>query len=84
MKRALVLAALALTGCAHIRYAPVYCVTPSQLDELRKAEPPKVGNQLTGEADKDIRPIAGSAIRLRAWGEGLLGVLGGCVDPNKS
>jgi hypothetical protein len=76
------LAAIALTGCATTRYVTVSCVTRQQYSELRKAEPPKVGDKLTGQADSDIRIVAGSAIRLRAYSEGLMGVLGGCVDPN--
>lgn len=79
MKRAAILIALALAGCTTTRYVTVPCVTPEQYGELKKAEPPKINDQLTGKADEDIRPIAGSAIRLRAWGQGLLGVLGGCV-----
>jgi hypothetical protein len=79
----LIFSALALSGCATTRYAPVHCITQQQYEELRKAEPPKVGDQLSGQADKDIRIVAGSAIRLRSWGEGVLGVLGGCVEPSK-
>lgn len=75
----------ALSGCAllkeRVRYVTVFCVTPEQYEQMRKAEPPKVHDHLTGDADKDIRPIAGSAIRLRAWGDGLLEILGGCVEP---
>jgi hypothetical protein len=77
-----ILAALALTGCATTRYVTVSCVTRQQYSELQRAEPPKVGDKLTGQADSDIRIVAGSAIRLRAYSEGLMGVLGGCVDPN--
>jgi len=73
-------AALALAGCAHKpRVAIVHCVTPEQVEQLRKAEPPKISNQLTGKADEDVRVIAGSALRLRSWGHGLLGVIEGCT-----
>jgi len=75
-------AALALAGCTTTRYVPVSCLTQQQLDELKTQEPPKVGDKLTGQADSDIRIVAGSAIRLRAWGEGMLGVLGGCTERN--
>jgi hypothetical protein len=75
---------LALTGCVHTRFVSTYCVSPSQFDELRKAEPPKVGDKLTGQADSDIRIVAGSAIRLRGWGEGLLGILEGCTEPPRA
>lgn len=74
-------AALALSACApHPRYTPVYCVTPTQLDRLKAAEPPRVGEKLTGQAQDDFKIAAGSAVELRSWGEGLLGVLDGCTD----
>lgn len=75
----LVTIALALAGCAHTRYTQIHCLTPDQYQKLKDAEPPKIGDKLTGRADEDIKPIAGSAVRLRAWGQGLLGVLGGCA-----
>ena len=80
MKRALILiAALALSACATTRAVPTKCVTPEQLNELKRQEPPKVRDKLTGRADEDVRTLGGSAIRLRSWGHGLLDVLGGCV-----
>jgi hypothetical protein len=94
MRAAVILALLDLTGCATTRYQTVYCV---QRDDLPTAEqcanhtakhpelcePPKVHSQLTGHADSDIGIIAGSAIRLRAWGEGLQTILEGCREPAK-
>lgn len=74
--------ALALTGCATTRYVPTYCLDKTQYDQLKSQEPPKVHNQLNGDASHDVGPLAGSAIRLRAYGDALLGVLGGCVDPS--
>lgn len=74
-----ILALLALAGCTTTRYVPVKCLTPEQLEELRKAEPPKVHDKLTRKADEDVKIVAGSAIRLRAWGLGMLGVLEGCA-----
>lgn len=68
---------IALSGCA-TRYVQTPCLTPSQVEEQRKAEPPKISEKLTGRADEDIKPIAGSAIELRAWGRGMLGILEGC------
>lgn len=79
---ALFLAALALTGCTTTRYTRVYCVTRAQFEQLKSSQPPKVHDRLTGDASQDIGIIAGSAIRLRAHDDGLLEVLGGCVDPN--
>jgi hypothetical protein len=81
VKRAALLA-LALTGCAHVRYVQTYCLTRSQYEQLKQSEPPRVHDRLTGKADIDVGTLAGSAIRLRAYSDGLLQVLGGCVDPN--
>lgn len=80
MTRALAaLLALTLSGCTTTRYVSRPCLTPEQLEEQRKAEPPKVSEQLTGNAAEDIKPIAGSAVRLRSWGRGMLTILGGCA-----
>lgn len=73
---------LLLTGCAHTRYVTAYCVTRAQLEQLQHAKPGKVRDQLTGKADEDLRKVAGRLVRVEAWGDGLLDVLGGCVDPN--
>lgn len=74
-------AALALTACApHPRFITTYCLTK---DQALPPEPPRVKSQLTGKADEDLRIVAGSAIRLRSWGEGLQHILEGCRDPNK-
>ena len=73
------IALAALSGCQTTRYISTPCLTKEQAAELEKAEPPKVADKLTGKADEDIRIIAGSNIRLRAWGGGLMGVLNGCI-----
>jgi hypothetical protein len=67
-----------LSACSHTRYYSVPCLTQPQLDKLKADEPPKVHDKLTGKADEDVKIVAGSAIRLRAWGQGMLGVLEGC------
>ena len=74
--------ALALTGCAHTSYLTRSCLTQEQYNQLAQSEPSKVHDKLTGQADKDIRPITGSALELRAWGETLLGTLKVCAQPN--
>jgi hypothetical protein len=71
------LSVYALTGCATTRYSTIYCLSH---DQQLPAEPPKVRGQLTGNADKDLTIVAGSAIRLRAWGEGLRTILEGCRE----
>lgn len=79
MTKPAIILALLLTGCAHTRYVTIPCLTKEQLAERQKAEPPKIHDQLSGDAAKDIRPIAGSAVELRAWGRGNLDILGGCT-----
>ncbi len=69
---------IVLSGCA-TKFVRVPCLTKEQYEERVKAEPEKVGGQLTGKADQDIKPIAGSAVELRAWGRGNLDILGGCA-----
>ncbi len=74
--------AYVLAGCATVpatKYVPVYCLTQQQFDQLKAQEPPKIKSQLNGQADHDLEIVAGSAIRLRAFGDGLITVLGGCV-----
>lgn len=70
---------VALSGCATTRYVTTPCLTQQQLDELKQAEPPKVGDKLTGRADEDVKVLGGSAVRLRGYAHGLLNVLGGCT-----
>jgi hypothetical protein len=72
-------ALLALSGCATTRYVSVPCLTKDQLAERKSAEPPHVSDKLSGKADEDVKVIAGSAIRLRSWGEGNLAILEGCT-----
>ena len=72
---------LALTGCTTVRYVPTHCLTRPQFEQLKASQPPKVRDQLTGDAARDVGILAGSAIRLRAHDDGLLQVLGGCVEP---
>ena len=69
------LAFLALTGCTTTRYVTVPCVSK---DQAIPAEPEKIGPKLTGRADEDVKIIAGSALRLRAWGQGLREIIEGC------
>lgn len=68
-------ALLSLSACSTTRYVTVPCISK---DQAIPAEPEKVGGKLTGKADEDIKTIAGSAVRLRAWGQGLNTILEGC------
>jgi hypothetical protein len=80
VKKTLLIAALfALSGC-QTRFVTRSCISPEQFKELKAQEPPKVADKLTGRADEDIRPIAGSAIRLRGWAHNLLDVVELCAS----
>jgi hypothetical protein len=77
----LMLASMLITGCTTTRFVRVPCLTPEQLAERLRAEPPLVREKLTGKADEDIRIIGGSAVELRSWGRGNISILEGCVGP---
>ena len=66
---------LCLSACTTTKYVTVPCISK---DQALPAEPPKVADKLTGKADEDVKIIAGSAVRLRAWGQGLHSILEGC------
>lgn len=55
---------------------PVACVSVDQLP----AEPPRVGDRLTGNAVLDLAIVAASALELRKWGQEQAAILAGCVD----
>jgi hypothetical protein len=76
----LMLASMLITGCTTTRFVRVPCLSPEQLEERRKAEPPLVRDQLSGRADEDIRIIGGSAVELRSWGRGNISILEGCAS----
>jgi hypothetical protein len=81
MRRLLPLAVLILSGCVTTKYVPTYCVTRAQLDELQAQRPQAIRDKLTGKADEDLKLVTGKLIRVEAWGDGLLDILGACVDP---
>ena len=60
MKPAILLALLCLTGC-QTRYVKIPCLTPDQLEQRKSAEPERVGDKLTGDAQKVVRILGGSA-----------------------
>ncbi|WP_155262963.1 hypothetical protein [Sphingomonas segetis] len=57
-----------------------YCLTRAQYEQLKAQQPPKVHGSLTGQADRDTQILAGSLIRVRAYSDGLLTILAGCVE----
>lgn len=87
MRFSLLLLPLALAGCATNKpevqtvVQQVYCVTPDQYKQLVDAEPAKVGNNLTGNAQQDFKIAAGQDILMRTYANGLIKVLGGCIGP---
>lgn len=64
--------------CQSTRFVKIPCLTEEEYQRRKDAEPKLVGPELTGDAQKDVRIIGGSAKELRAWGRGNLGVLEGC------
>jgi predicted small secreted protein len=72
---AVLIGGLVLGGCQTTRYVPISCLGK---DQQLPAEPPKIADRLTGRADEDIKIVAGSAVRLRAYGQGLRTILEGC------
>jgi len=83
MKRTLAFAAVVMLTlpagmCVTTRFVTVPCVSQEQYEGLKDSEPQRVKDRLTGKAGEDIRTIAGSNVRLRSWGVGLLGVIEGC------
>lgn len=85
MKKLVALALIGLTGCSilphRVRYVTTYCLNREQYETLRRQQPDKFHDRLTGVEDKDILIITANAIRLRSYSDGLLEVLGGCQDP---
>ena len=86
MKRALLLLAVPLGGCAHhpelaIREVPVptpvHCVTPEQIP----AEPPRVSQRFNGNARHDLQILSQNAQDLRSWGQQMHTLLDACASP---
>jgi len=73
----IIIAALALSACTTTRYVSVPCIGK---DQQLPAEPEKVGESLTGQAQRDFQIVAGNNARLRAWGTGLRDILEGCRE----
>ena len=67
--------ALALSGCQTTRYVAVPCI---KKDQALPAEPERVGDKLTGQAQRDFQIVAGNNARLRAYGSGLRQIIEGC------
>ena len=68
-------AALILSGCTHTIVTP--CISK---DQALPEAPPKVHDQLTGEADKDTRVLAGGLIRWQSYAGGLRQILEQCQE----
>lgn len=66
---------MSLSACQTTRYVTVPCLTK---DQQLPAEPEKVKGKLTGQAQNDVKILAGNNLELRAYGQGLRGILEGC------
>ena len=75
----LMLASMLITGCTTTRYLRVACITPEQLEELKRAKPEAIRDKLTGKADEDLKLVAGKLIRVEAYASGLIDILGNCT-----
>jgi len=84
VKRALLLLAVFVAGCAHRREVeirevpvptPVTCVDPARIP----AEPPRVAQRFNGNARHDLEILAGNAQDLRSWGQEMRTLLEACV-----
>jgi len=89
MRAAILIAALALSACAHPDASPAIEVRTVTVDRPVAVpcfkgplpdEPPKVADKLTGDAVRDLDMVAASAIRLRAYADELRAILTGCVQ----
>ena len=79
--------ALLLAGCATTppaievrtvtidRPVAVSCIKPGDIP----AAPARIGDRLTGDLAHDAPLLAASAVRLRAYSQQLLAIIGGCV-----
>lgn len=85
--KALVLPALILVaGCGHtqpgvkIQRVEVPVPQPCLPADKIPAEPPRVADQLTGNAAVDLPIVAASALLLRAWGQELAAAHRACAS----
>lgn len=70
-----VAAAVTTSACQTTRYVRVPCIAA---DQKIPDAPAKVGNQLTGQADKDTRVLAAGLMRWQAYGVGLRDIVESC------
>ena len=86
MKRALLLLAVSLGGCAHqpeaeIREIPMPTPTPYIDAQQIPAEPPRVAQRFNGNARHDLQILAQNAQDLRSWGQQMHAMLETCAAP---
>jgi hypothetical protein len=84
VKRALLLIAVFVAGCAHKQQVvirevpvptPVTCVDPRRIPP----EPPRVAQRFNGNARHDLEILAKNAQELRLWGQEMRTLLEACV-----
>lgn len=89
MRRLIIAAAVTLTGCAHtpppaieVRTerveipVPTACIKASDVPAM----PPRVGDELTGDARSDADLLAADALRLRSALDQAMALISGCVE----
>jgi hypothetical protein len=54
-------------------------LTPEQYKDVVKADPGKIGSQLTGQAQQDFKIVAEQSVLVRHYIDGVMEILGGCV-----
>ena len=86
MRKLSCIALLALAACNHtqagVKIQRVEVPVPQPclpLDQI-PAEPPRVADQLTGNAAVDLPIVAASALLLRAWGQELAAAHRACAS----
>jgi hypothetical protein len=86
MRHLIMLPLIALSACTHdapvaveVRTVEIPVASPCLKREQIPAEPPKVGDQLTGNPVHDVLVLAESALGLRKWGQEQNALLTGCV-----
>lgn len=75
---------LALAGCATGPKVVRVPVAVSCAPDTLPAEPERISDKLTGNAERDIGIVAASNIRLRSWGNELRAILTGCQNSEQS
>ena len=83
IKPLLCIATLCLSACSHtggVEVRTVYVPQPVPCLADIPPEPETVGDQLTGQAARDLVTVTQSALALRIWGRSLRASLEACAE----